>query len=336
MTTTTTLFLVLSLILFFLILTAAAKIVDSSFLNIAKRFRGGEFIMANFIIALGTSFPELIIAINSALDNNTSLSLGNIFGSNIANLSLVIGLSTLISGKLFVSTKCLKNHFIYVFIIAIAPTLLLADGQLSRLDGLLLVAFYLVWQFYIITNPIGLPSRKFIANRRAEKLLSHVSNRYRHLNLLKSNHYPLTQTVTLIIGMITLVIAASAIVKISLEIANAANIPAFVIGVFILGIGSTLPELIFSIEALKEKENEAVLGNLFGSIVVNSSLILGIATLISPPAPSGNSEYLFVSGYLALIFLIFYIFIRSKHKLEKWEGAFLVASYIVLLSIQFI
>ena len=113
------------------------------------------------------------------------------------------------------------------------------------------------------------------------------------------------------------------------------KIPNFILGVFILGVGSSLPELAFESRAIKNKESAIALGDLMGSIVANASLVLGITVVLAPIKLFQPAQYFSITLYFLITFFLFYTFIKTKKLLERWEAAFLVASYFILLALQF-
>jgi len=189
------------LVILAIILALSTSLVLKTMKQLASATGLQRYALANLLLALGTSFPELLIAIQSALAQEPSLSLGNILGSNIADLSVVIGGATLIGGNLAISQKVIHSDIYYTFLIAAAPLLLLIDGRLSRLDGILLLFLFLFWQTIALSKK-SKPASVGILTTIKEKLLNH---RYQ-LSLL---------IVKLIIGLTGLLIAAHQLVDLA-------------------------------------------------------------------------------------------------------------------------
>lgn len=300
-------------------LSASTRFLIGAFKKISQQSTSSDFALSSLIIGMGTSIPEIIIAIDCALKGKPNLSLGNVLGSNIANLSLIIGGATLIAGQLKIIDSVLKNNIYYTFLIAAAPLLLLSDGQLTRLDGIILLLLYLSWQSLVFTKK----------RQKREFFFKKLKNK---MSLIFSSQLPLPRLIT---ALVVLLGSAELMVRIVISLATQLNIPDFLLGVFVLGIGSSLPELAFQTRAIKNKESAIVLGDLLGSVVTNSSFIIGLTVLISPLRLFHPKQYFTVTLYFLITFLIFYVFIRTKKRLEKWEAAFLVASYFILLVFQF-
>jgi cation:H+ antiporter len=310
---------ILALVALFLIMSFFTKIMISSFKKLTRNSKNGEFALSSLFIAFGTSIPELVIAVDFALKARPEISLGNILGSNIANLSLVIGGATLLSGKLKVVSSIVKNDVYYAFLISASPLLLLSDGRLDKVDGIILLLLYLVWQSIVFTKK----------KTRRINLFSRLKNKSKGI-------LPKWKLIlTLITGIGGLLVSAELIVNIAINIASSLHISSFILGVFILGVGSALPELAFEIRAIRNKEGEIVFGNLLGSIVTNSSLIMGITVIISPITLTNPWDYFTTILFFLIAFFLFYTFIKTKLILEKWEAAFLVASYIVFIALKF-
>lgn len=308
------------LAVFAIILALSTSLALRAMKQLARATGLQRYALANLVLAMGTSFPELIVAIQSALAKEPSLSLGNILGSNIADLSVVIGGATLIGGSLAISKNVINSDIYYTFLIAAAPLLLLIDGQLNRLDGLLLLLLFAFWQ------TIALGKRKErqtigILKRIKENLFNHRAK----LSLLIAK---------LVIGLTGLLIAAHQLVGLAHSLAIQFKISPLIVGIFIIGLGSSLPELAVEARAISKKETAVALGDLLGSVVVNSSLILGLTALIYPINLVQPRLYFFTTIFFLIIFSFFYLFVRTKAKLERWEGAILLMLYFILVAIE--
>ncbi|MFH1601387.1 MAG: sodium:calcium antiporter [Candidatus Shapirobacteria bacterium] len=310
---------IVALAVLFGLLSLSTRLLIDSFKKITSQLKIGEYALSNLIIATGTSIPELIIALECVAKNKPDLSFGNVLGSNIADLSLVIGGATLLSGSLKVVGSVVKHDIYYAFLISAAPLLLISDGVLSRPDGVILLSLYFAWQALMFAKK----SRKktsFWSNLKEKAMAVFIVPR---------------PIITLIISIALLIGSADFLVKISLNLARELHIPDFILGVFILGVGSSLPELAFESRAIKNKESAIALGDLLGSIVANASLILGITAVLAPITIFRPQQYFTITLYFLITFFLFYTFIKTKHILERWEAAFLVASYFILLALEF-
>jgi len=309
------------MIVCFIALSVSTRLLIASFKQISRRFQSNEFALSNLIIGMGTSIPELIIALECVWKAKPGLSLGNVLGSNIADLSLVIGGATLLAGRLKIIDGVLERDVYYTFLLAAAPLLLLSDGELTRLDGIILLLLYLTWQSLVFSHQ---PKPKMSFWQRLKKKLS-----------LAFSVSASSLIGKFLLGLAGLLLSAEILVRTTISLATALKIPNFILGVFVLGVGSSLPELAFESRAIKNKEGSIVLGDLLGSVVTNSSFILGLTALLSPLKIFRPKEYFTVTLYFLFTFSFFYTFIKTKKMLEKWEAAFLVTSYFILLALEF-
>lgn len=315
----------LILILFFsLLLIKATDILVVNLKSLAVRTKLGQFALSGLIMALATSMPELFVGITSAWHKQPNLSLGNIIGANIANLSLVIGGAALISGMVQVRGDFLKQDVFYAFLAGSAPMLLLFDKSLSRFDGIILLALFGFYQLMIFGH-------------QKEKKMVEEESGFVHRLVRRLNHRGTKRDLAWIfLGIAILLFSADILVRLATKMVMILGIPILLIGLIVVSIGTCLPELAFGIKAIKKRQSEMVFGNLLGSIVANGTLIIGLVALISPIKIQAFDEYLLATLAFVIIFGFFYFFTRTKHKLERWEGAFLLGFYLAFVLSEFI
>lgn len=305
------------------LLIKATDILIINFRSLAARTRLGQFAITGFVLALATSLPELFVGITAALEGSPSLSLGNVIGSNIADLSLVIGGAAVIGGALQVRGVFLRRDVFYVFLAGAAPMILLLDKSLSRVDGLILLALYGFYQVIVF-------------GEQRERITSEDKEGFIHQLLRRLNHRQTGKELGWIfLGIALLLFAAEVLVRLAKEIAVVLNVPILLVGLFIIAVGTSLPELAFEIEAIRKHQSGMALGNLLGSVVANGTLILGITALISPIAVQTLEEYLLATLAFVVSFGMFYLFIQTKRRLDRWEGAILIAFYLAFLVVEF-
>lgn len=291
--------------------------------RISQSTRTGVFALSAIILALGTSFPELFVGITSALEGSSGISLGNVIGSNIANIALVGGLASFFAGRVMVRGEYLKREVWVALVATIIPLILLFDSRLSRVDGLILLVVY-------FANASSFFKHRFLQIGKEQK--EEKSFAYRFLR--QFNHVAARRKKEfgrLFIGLALMLFAADSIVKIAVYMASQAHMSEFVIGVVIVAVGTSLPELVFSFRSLREHEPSMFFGNLLGSTIVNSTLVLGVVALIHPINLVATSQY-FVSVFaFILIFIVFWRFIRTKHRLDRWEAGMLLVLYLAFV-----
>ena len=308
---------------FSLLLVKATDILIINIKRLAKTTRLGEFAVTTMILALATSLPELFVGITSALEGTPNLSLGNIIGSNIANLSLVIGGAALVGGALNVRGQFLRRDVFYAFLAGSAPMVLLFDKTLSRIDGLILLALY---GFYYV---IVFAERKKPANSEEEEegMVHRLLRRLNHQGGGK-------ELAWIFLGVALLLFSADMIVRLASQMALSLHLPLLLIGLFIVAVGTSLPELAFELKAIRAHNPGMVFGDLLGSIVANGTLVIGVTSLLSPIRIQAFEEYLLATMVFVATFGLFYLFIRTKRRLERWEGIVLLGVYFLFVFLE--
>ncbi|MBU0618713.1 sodium:calcium antiporter [Patescibacteria group bacterium] len=291
--------------------------------HLAKATGLERFALTSFLLALATSIPELFVGVVAALEGRPGLALGNVIGSNIANISLVAGGAVLIGGTIGVVGEFLKKDIFSVFLAGALPMILLLDNSLSRVDGLILLFIYGAYNWGILNGrkrKIGLENEVWL--RRF----------LRHLGKEKAGQ----SIASMFLGMALLLFSAEMLVKVAQNLALDMKMPVFLIGLFVVAIGTSLPELSFEIGAIRRKQVGMMFGDLLGSVVANSTLILGIVSLINPIyLTNGLEPYLLATVFFAAIFALFWYFVRTKRKLERWEGVVLILVYLAFAWLEF-
>ncbi len=298
--------------------------------KLAKDAKVGVFAISSIILALGTSFPELFVGITSALEKSSELALGVILGSNIANIALIGGISALVAGKVSVSGDILKKDIWIAYMAGLFPAVFLIDGTLSRVDGLILITLYLAYA-------TGFFNSSFV---KVGKVQTGENLFFRLMTKIKSVESFEKRTALdfgrLFISIAVMLLSADAIVKLSGYLAITANIPMFILGLFLLAIGTSLPELVFSAKSLNDHEPTIFFGNLLGSTVVNSTLIIGVTSLIWPIEVSNIYTYALAFIAFIIIFGLFIYFTKTKRRLDRWEALILLIAYLGFAVVEII
>ncbi len=309
------------LLLFSYLLIKAIDVLILSVNKLAEISRLGKFAISALILALATSLPELVVGITSALSGNSQMALGIVLGSNIADISLVIGGAAVVGRSFSVAGQWLKVDIFSVFLAGALPLVLLLDNYLSRSDGLILLAVFCLYYYSVL-------HRKITGSRHSSRLLRPMLDR-------PVVHRSGRWILKLLLAALVLVFSAEMMVRLGTAIAQELKVSAFLIGLFLVAVGTSLPELSFEIESIRKRQVGMALGDLFGSVVANSTLILGLVALISPiRLAHGWQEYGLAAAAFGVIFLLFWGFIRSKKKLEWWEGLILIAAYLVFVMLE--
>lgn len=317
----------LAIVAFSLILIKSADLVLVSIKRLAKNVSRKSFIISSVVLALGTSLPELFVSITSSLEGKSNLSLGVVVGSNIANIALIGGLSAFAVGRIHVFGDYIRRDILIAFLAGILPLFLVLDRSLSRVDGLILLTIYFAYS-------MGFFRGEYVAigkEQGYDEFTTKIIRKINHRDGSKTKDFG-----RLFVGIALMLFSADMIVKLSANLAITLKIPLFVIGLVILAVGTSLPELVFSLKSLHDHEQQMFLGNLLGSTIANSTLIIGMTGLIKPFQLIAVSEYLMATVTFVIVFLLFWLFIKSKRRLDRWEAAILILVYIVFMSIEFL
>ncbi|MDZ7725187.1 MAG: calcium/sodium antiporter [candidate division KSB1 bacterium] len=269
------------------------------------------------VVAMGTSSPELAVSLTAALQNSKAISLGNIIGSNIANIGLVLGTCALIN-PLKIERATLRNEVPIMIGAILLFCFLSFDGLLSFWDGLILVALFL--GFLILIANLAKKDRK-----KAKELAVVDQTGEKHL---------LKNILFIILGLAGLVYGAVLIVNSSIDIANALGVSQAVIAVSMVAVGTSLPELAISAVASIRGESELAVGNAVGSNIFNTLFVIAIVAMISPIPV--NRE-LFQLDYPAMLVftLITGPLMMTRFRISRLEGIFLLLLYVGFIYLIF-
>jgi len=246
-----------------LVLTISGIYLVKSLSKIAKFLGISEFSAAFIIMAFATSIPELLVGVNSALSGSPALSLGNIIGANIIDLTLIAGIIIILSKDIKIRSSRIIGKDIYLMLAAVTLIILLfAIGKsLSQMDGVILLCFFAIHTYSV-----------FKRRRRYTKKIKNG----------KSGIKKFWWLLIFILALVGLFISSGFVVKSASGIAIDLKLPEIMIGLFLLSIATTLPELVFGVSAANSKHKEMAVGNMIGTIIANSTLILGLVSIIHP------------------------------------------------------
>ena len=301
-----------------LVLVRSGTWVVRSLIRIAKYLQITEFVVAFILMAFVTTVPELFVGIMSALHGQPELSFGNIIGSNIINLTLAIGIGVLIAKGLKCEGAVIQRISIYTAVIAFLPILLMLDGSISRVDGIILLLALAVYL-----------QRLFYQRERFTKVFNNAFSRdWSRFKLF------LKDLGTFLAGLALLLLSAEGIVFSASFLAQAMGLPLVIMGALLVALGTNLPEITFGIKAITMGHKDMVLGNLLGAVVANSTLVLGVTVLIHPLEITNFSPYITGIVFIILATLFFTIFSRTGREITKKEAFFLLGIYLAFVAIE--
>ena len=313
--------------------------VVSALSKIATKFRWSEFIVAFVLMGFMTSVPELFVGVSSALGGAGRLALGNVIGASIVNLTLVMGLAAILSRGIKIETGIAKRDAVLTMAIVAIPVILLLDGKLTRIEGVILILLFFVYLLQLFhRNQHRYP---YFISRILDRVGIHVngekfSKEFEADGQDRRFGQVVGDFVKFAAGVILLVGSARLIVYLAETVAGILGLPMVLLGLVILSIGTTLPELTFGIKAVLSGRREMILGNTFGSIVANMVFILGIVALINPIEISAFLVFILSALFLIFLLLIFAIFVRTRGRLSWQEGMVLVLFYLVFIIGEFL
>jgi cation:H+ antiporter len=314
---------VLFIIGFIILIKGADFLVDGSS-SLAASLKISRLVIGMTVVAFGTSLPELIVNLFASIQNNPGIATGNIVGSNIANILLILGISSIIY-PLTVTKGTVWKEIPFCLLASLTFTVLsndkLIDGSqlssLTRIDGIVFFFFFIIFLYYMVT----------IA-RDNDALASELS--IKQLPLPRSIVY-------ILVGLAGVILGGKCIVDGAVFIAEFFGIGQTFIGLTIVAVGTSLPELATSAIAAYKKNAEIAVGNVVGSNIFNIFFILGVSTIIKPLPyqPSNNVDTAVMTTSTLLLFL--FMFTGKKSSIDRWEGVILIiayAGYIVYLILQ--
>lgn len=312
------LYLLIFVLLCYILIRSGSELVKL-LAQLSHYFRLTEFVLAFVLMTFATTLPELIVGIMSGIKGNSIVSLGNIIGSNFVNLTFILGLVAIVSKGLRVESRIAKKNTWIIFFIALVPLVMLLDKEISSGEGFLLLIIFGWYIWYIL-------KQKDAFKHRINQIRQTTTTQYK---LLRTIFY-------FILSVAILVLSAWGIVEIAKLVAQELYIPLALISIILVAIGTSLPEMVFGIKAAITKHEGMSLGNLIGSVVVNSTFILGITAIISPIRLENLNVILIGAGFMLLGIILANIFLSSGRKVSVKEGWILVGLYILFLVAEFI
>lgn len=304
------------------VLVKATDVVVRGLDELIRVTKWGRFGVAVGLMAVTTSLPELFVGISSALEGASTLSLGNVIGSNIANLSLVIGGAVLVGGSVAVVGNYAREDLVYTFLVGSLPLLLLMDKNLGRVEGLLLLVVYGVY-LWLVSKGKPRKMLEWDVREMTRSALRRMGNR--------ETTRPLAWV---LVGMVVVVVASEVVVDMGLVLAQGFGVPILLVGIFGLAVGSSLPELVLWLKAAMKGDAVLIFGSLLGSVVTNSTLVIGVTALVSPIKVQAIDSYLVATLAYIIVFWLFWLLTKTKRRLDRWEGMVLILVYLMLLVVE--
>jgi cation:H+ antiporter len=301
---------------FFFLIKGANFLIDGAS-SLAKKMKIPELVVGLTIVAFGTSMPEFAVNLFASFAHNSDLALGNIIGSNICNILLILGICAIISPlavKRSTTWKEIPMSLLAAILVGIIGNDFLLNGGghsgLSRIDGLVLIVFFAIFLYYI---------SELTKNHREK---TSPENKIQEYSTFKS-------IILVITGLIGLFLGGQWIVNGAVNVASLLGVSQSVIALTIVALGTSLPELAASAMATYRQKPDIAIGNVVGSNIFNIFWILGLSAVISPISfQQTNNVDIFVL-IIANLLLFFSLFIGKKRIIERWQGIFFIIIYLL-------
>lgn len=294
---------------FAMLMLGAQWLVDGSS-AIARKYHIPEIIIGLTIVSIGTSMPELMVSLTSAMEGHSDISIGNVIGSNLCNLLLILGLTSLIAPLKF--QKNTKKYEIPIMVDATILVFILANvgKSISRVDGLILSVIFIMFILYTIFS-----AKKSMNSNKKEDTKKN-SNQNVFIAILK-----------IILGVVLLKIGGDVSVDNAIIVARELGVTEKVIGLTIIAIGTSLPELITSAVAAYKGDIDIAIGNIVGSNIFNILLILGVSSVISPITYSTSYNFEFIYVIISSILLYIFASTGKKYTMTRLNGLIYLLMY---------
>ena len=297
---------IIQLVIGFLLLVKGADAFVDGASSIARRMRIPAFVVGLTIVAFGTSAPELAVSLTASLKGSNDIAIGNVVGSNIFNTLVVLGASAAIT-PIVVQKGMLKRDYPLSIIAAVLLGALSLNMMLGRGDGVVLLVAFAFFMF--MTVKVGLKER---ANAQDEEEAPKMST--------------VKAIIMLILGLVGIIWGGDSTVEGAKAIASSLGLSEALIGLTVVALGTSLPELVTSVIAARKGESDIAVGNVIGSNIFNIFLILGTSATISPM--NVTQTYLYDMAVLALIMVLTFIPIAVTKKVSRWMGITMIMLYV--------
>lgn len=277
---------------------------------LAKNFQLSKYVVGLIVIAIISILPETFIAINASLKGIPAFGLGTLFGSNVADLTLVFVIIILLSRRnIKIESRILKNNIVYPFLFLI-PLLLGFDGYYSRLEGLALIIAGVVFYYFAFKNGC------------------------RHLSKTPKDNSHFKNILYLLISMLLLLIGAHFTVIAATNLAANLGVAPVLIGMLIVGVGTTIPELLFSLQAVKKHDDSLAVGDVLGTVLADATIVVGLLAVINPFL--FPRKIIYVTGIFMLLaaFMLCY-FMRTGKVISKKESIILFIFWLAFVLTEY-
>lgn len=296
-----------------LVLVAASGLFIHALVQVCRHLKIQEFYIVLIVIGFATALPEFFLALNAAVFNFPEIAFGNAIGTSIASMAFIAGIIAIFGRKLETKTF-FKTHDMVTLSLGIALLSILgSDGIVSRFDGLLLIVVF----FYYLWNILD---RKDVLK----------------LKIKPTNMSPLSHLIVMVFAGFGMILSAKYVLTSTVDLQLSSGLPGFMLAVVLIAPLGAIPELIIELELIRSKLNNLSFGDLFMSVVVNSTFIIGLLALVRPFTITAGPVFTFSGLFLIIIILIFNFFVRTRDQLDWKEGLLLLIGYFFFIICNFL
>lgn len=279
--------------------------------KLAENFHLSKYIIGFIIVAFISIFPETLISINAAIEGIPEFGLGTLFGSNVADLTLIFAILIIYAGRgIKIESKILKNVRLYPFFLLL-PILFGLNGHYSRIEGAALIIAGILFYYLVFKNGVEVSERLRNGDGKCKNFL------------------------WLLVAMAMLLVGSHFTVTSATDLAHALKISPILIAMLVVSLGTTMPELFYSLKSVKKKDDGLAIGDIMGSVLADATIVVGILSFISPF--SFPAKIVYVTGvFMVIASLVLLKFMRSGRVISKKEGVMLLVFWIVYAIVEFI
>jgi cation:H+ antiporter len=291
------------------ILVEASRWTIDSSIRLSDHYGISKLAFGFVVVALFVSLPDLVVSSLSALEGNPELGVGDALGSTVANICLVIGVATVFK-KIKIARKHIVDSAEMLLLISLIPLILLVNATAHTAEGLILLAVFLFYVFFVMKEKIPAPKKEVVRHKDIPLVIG-----------------------TFLIGVLLIVVSAQFLVEASLSIAQTIGISSAVIGLTLLSFGTTIPELIINFTAVRKGEVALAIGEILGSSVLNLTLVLGSAFALSTKVIDFSVFILPVAFIVMANSMLVYHFIKHE-EIGRAQGVIFLSMYVVFIFMQ--
>ncbi len=298
------------------VLYFAGNLAVNGLSRIAKFLEWKEFTAAFFVMAMAASLPNLLLAVMAVTNGVPELSLGDVMGGNVVDMTLAIALAAFFSKKgIDAQGKTVQTSLAFTFLAAVLPLILLLDNNLSRIDGAILILFFFGYVYWLLSK-----KDRFKAIYSGHKI-NDGNNFGKFLGDIGK----------VLAGIVLMMAVAQGIVMSAESFSVDFDIALPLVGILIIGLGNSFPEIYFGIASARAGKTKMILGDVMGAVILPGTLVLGMVALVSPIKIDGVTMFAAARYFLLAAAVFFFICVKTGQKVTKKEAVLLLSIYIAFL-----